>query len=164
MYFNLPIFTSKEKYYKFYNLSGVPARLLKDQEHYNLHLRPLKEKRSERLKVIVWKENAIQQSDLEVMPIDPKGYHYFLIVVEISRRRVDAEPIKNKTANSILKAFIKICGRSRIQPSIHRLETDSGLEFTNSQIRDFFLNSIGVMIRFGKPRRHKQQSYAERAI
>ncbi|GES79362.1 chromobox protein homolog 5-like [Rhizophagus clarus] len=98
------------------------------------------------------------------MPIDPKGYHYFLVVVEISRRRVDAEPIKNKTANSVLKAFIKIYGRSRIQPPIHRLETDSGSEFTNSQICDFFLNSIGVMMRFGKPGRHKQQSYAERAI
>ncbi|GBC08665.1 hypothetical protein RclHR1_00830016 [Rhizophagus clarus] len=98
------------------------------------------------------------------MPIDPKGYHYFLIVVEISRRRVDAEPIKNKTANSILKAFIKIYGRSCIQPPTHRLETDSGSEFTNSQIRDFFLNSIGVMIRFGEPGCHKQQSYAERAI
>ncbi|GBB83285.1 hypothetical protein RclHR1_10000008 [Rhizophagus clarus] len=68
------------------------------------------------------------------MPIDPKGYHYFLVVVEISRRRVDAEPIKNKTANSVLKAFIKIYGRGRIQPSTHRLETDSGSEFTNSQI------------------------------
>src|SRR5579884_2029059 len=88
--------TPLERYYKFYNLSGVPARLLKDQEHYNIYRRPLKEKRSERPKVIVWKENATQQSDLGEMLIDPKGYHYFLVVVEISRRRVDAEPIKNK--------------------------------------------------------------------
>ncbi|GES99549.1 DDE-type integrase/transposase/recombinase [Rhizophagus clarus] len=156
--------TPLERYYKFYNLSGVPAHHLKDQEHYNIYRRPLKEKRSERPKVIVWKENATQQSDLAEMPIDPKGYHYFLVVVEISRRRVDAEPIKNKTANSVLKAFIKIYGRGRIQPPTHRLETDSGSEFTNSQIRDFFLNSIGVMMRFGEPERHKQQSFAERAI
>ncbi|GBC01027.1 hypothetical protein RclHR1_40360001 [Rhizophagus clarus] len=79
------------------------------------------------------------------MPIDPKGYHYFLVVVEISRRRVDAEPIKNKFTNSIIKAFIKIYGRGHIQPPTHRLETDSGSEFTNSQIRDFFLNSIGEL-------------------
>ncbi|GBB93882.1 hypothetical protein RclHR1_22470003 [Rhizophagus clarus] len=108
--------TPLEKYYKFYNLSGVPARHLKDQEHYNIYQKPLKGKRSERPKVIVWKENATQQSDLGEMSIDPKGYHYFLVVVEISRRRVDAEPIKNKTANSVLKAFIKIYGRGCIQP------------------------------------------------
>ncbi|GBB88377.1 hypothetical protein RclHR1_14940009 [Rhizophagus clarus] len=88
-----------------------------------------------------------QQSDLAEMPIDPKGYHYFLVVVEISRRRVDAEPIKNKMTNSVIKAFVKIYGRGRIQPPTYRLETDSGSEFTNSQIRDFFLNSIGVMMR-----------------
>ncbi|GBB90698.1 hypothetical protein RclHR1_17730005 [Rhizophagus clarus] len=156
--------TPLERYYKFYNLSGVPVRLLKDQEHYNIYQKPLKEKRSERSKVIVWKENAIQQSDLAEMPIDSKRYYYFLIVVEISRRRVDAKPIKNKFTNSIIKAFIKIYGRDHIQPPIHRLETDSGSEFTNSQLHDFFLNSIGIMMRFGEPERHKQQSYAERAI
>ncbi|GBC08966.1 hypothetical protein RclHR1_08510002 [Rhizophagus clarus] len=111
--------TPLEKYYKFYNLLGVPAHLLKDQEHFNLYQKPPKEKRSERPKVIVWKENATQQSDLEEMPIDPKGYHYFLVLVEISRRQVDAEPIKNKTANSILKAFIKIYKYGRIQPPTH---------------------------------------------
>ncbi|GBB92998.1 hypothetical protein RclHR1_20990002 [Rhizophagus clarus] len=156
--------TPLERYYKFYNLSGVLARLLKDQEHYNIYQRPPKEKRSERPKVIVWKENATQQSDLAEMPIDPKGYHYFLVVVEISRRRVDAKPIKNKFTNSVIKAFIKIYGRGRIQPPTHRLEIDSGSEFTNSQIRDFFLNSIGVMMRFGEPGCHKQQSFAERTI
>ncbi|GBB98829.1 hypothetical protein RclHR1_33340001, partial [Rhizophagus clarus] len=121
-------------------------------------------KRFECPKVIVWKENATQQSDLAEMPIDPKGYHYFLVVIEISRRRVDAEPIKNKFTNSVIKTFIKIYGRGHIQPSTHRLETDSDSKFTNSQIRDFFLNSIGVMMRFGEPGHHKQQSYAERAI
>ncbi|GBC08929.1 hypothetical protein RclHR1_00850010 [Rhizophagus clarus] len=94
------------------------------------------------------------------MPIDPKGYYYFLIVVEISRRRVDAEPIKNKSTNNVIKAFIKIYGRGCIQPPTHRLETNTGSEFTNSQIRDFFL----VMIRFGEPGHHRQQSYAEQAI
>ncbi|PKB97851.1 hypothetical protein RhiirA5_432397 [Rhizophagus irregularis] len=46
--------------------------------------------------------------------------------------------------------------RNRIKPPTHRMETDSGSEFTNDQPR--------VMMRFGEPGRHKQQSYAERAI
>ena len=77
--------TPLKRYYKFYNLSGVPAYLLKDEEHYNLYKRPPKEKRAERPKVIIWKENATQQADLCKMPVDPKRYHYFLVVVEVSR-------------------------------------------------------------------------------
>ncbi|CAB4408488.1 unnamed protein product [Rhizophagus irregularis] len=98
------------------------------------------------------------------MPVDPKGFHYFLVVVEVAGKRVDAEPLKDKTANRVLNGFVKIYRRNRIKHPTHRLETDSGSEFTNDQVRDFFLNSLGVMMRFGEPGRHKQQSYAERAI
>ncbi|PKB95903.1 hypothetical protein RhiirA5_435804 [Rhizophagus irregularis] len=75
------------------------------------------------------------------MPVDPKGFHYFLVVVEVARKRVDAKPLKNKTANRVLNGFVKIYRRNRIKPPIYRLETDSESEFTNDQ-----------------------QSYAERAI
>ncbi|GET56813.1 hypothetical protein DFA_00299 [Rhizophagus irregularis DAOM 181602=DAOM 197198] len=83
-----------ENYYKYYNLSGVPARILKGEEHYNLYKKPLKEK-----------------------------------------------ALKDKTANKVLNGFVKIYRRNRIKPPTHRIETDSGSEFTNDQ-----------------------QSYAERAI
>ncbi|CAB5380367.1 unnamed protein product [Rhizophagus irregularis] len=98
------------------------------------------------------------------MPVDPKGFHYFLVVVEVAGKRVDAEPLKDKTANRVLNGFVKIYRRNHIKLPTHRMETDSGSEFTNDQVRDFFLNSLGVMMRFGEPGRHKQQSYAERAI
>ncbi|GET58502.1 DDE-type integrase/transposase/recombinase [Rhizophagus irregularis DAOM 181602=DAOM 197198] len=130
-----------ENYYKYYNLSGIPARILKGEEHYNLYKKPLREKSTERPKVIVWKPNATHQADLAEMPVDPKGFHYFLVVVEVAGKRVDAEPLKDKTANRVLNGFIKIYRRNRIKPPTHRLETDSGSEFTNDQ-----------------------QSYAERAI
>ncbi|GBC49978.2 DDE-type integrase/transposase/recombinase [Rhizophagus irregularis DAOM 181602=DAOM 197198] len=130
-----------ENYYKYYNLSGVPAQILKGEEHYNLYKKPLKEKSTERPKVIVWKLNATHQADLAEMPVDPKKFHYFLVVVEVAGKRVDAEPLKDKTANRVLNGFVKIYRRNRIKPPTHRLETDSGSEFTNDQ-----------------------QSYAERAI
>ncbi|GET55280.1 chromobox protein homolog 1-like isoform X1 [Rhizophagus irregularis DAOM 181602=DAOM 197198] len=130
-----------ENYYKYYNLSGVPARILKGEEHYNLYKKPLKEKSSERPRVVVWKPNATHQADLAEMPVDPKGFHYFLVVVEVAGKRVDAEPLKNRTANRVLNGFVKIYRRNRIKPPTHRIETDSGSEFTNDQ-----------------------QSYAERAI
>ncbi|GET54166.1 chromo domain-containing protein LHP1-like [Rhizophagus irregularis DAOM 181602=DAOM 197198] len=132
-----------ENYYKYYSLSRVPARILKGEEHYNLYKKPLKEKSTERPKVIVWKPNATHQADLAEMPVDPKGFHYFLVVVEVAGKRVDAEPLKDKTANRVLNGFVKIYRRNRIKPPTHRLETDSGSEFTNDQVRDFFLNSLG---------------------
>ncbi|PKK44780.1 hypothetical protein RhiirC2_804031 [Rhizophagus irregularis] len=73
------------------------------------------------------------------MPVDPKGFHYFLVVVEVAR--VDAKPLKNKTANRVLNGFVKIYRRNCIKPPIYQLETDSESKFTNDQ-----------------------QSYAERAI
>src|SRR3954468_1013214 len=105
------------QYYKYYNLSGVSKELLKNEELFNLYRQPPKEKRSERPKVIAWKENSTQQSDLGEMPIDPKGYHYFLMLVEISRRRVDGELLKDKTASSVLNAFKEIFQRGQIKAS-----------------------------------------------
>ena len=156
--------TPLDRYYKYYNLSGVPAELLKNEEIFNLYRRPPKEKRSERPKVIAWKENSTQQSDLGELPIDPKGYHYFLVLVELSRRRVDGEPIKDKTAQSTMNAFTTIFQRGRIKHPTHRLEVDSGKEFNNELVRNLFVQTIGVLIRFGEAGRHQQQSFAERAI
>ncbi|CAB4445260.1 unnamed protein product [Rhizophagus irregularis] len=67
------------------------------------------------------------------MPVDPKGFHYFLVVVEVAGKRVDAEPLKDKTANRVLNGFVKIYRRNRIKHPTHRLETDSRSEFTNDQ-------------------------------
>lgn len=156
--------TPIEQYYKYFSLSRVPPSLLKNEEHANLYLRPPKEKRSERPKVLVWKNNATQQADLGEMPIDPKGYHYFLVLVELAGRRVDGEPLKNKTSEAVFNAFIRIYRRGRIKPPISRLEVDSGKEFDNHLIRNFFINTIGVLIRFGERGRHRQQSFAEKAI
>ncbi|GET67059.1 chromobox protein homolog 3 isoform X1 [Rhizophagus irregularis DAOM 181602=DAOM 197198] len=82
-----------ENYYKYYNLSRVPARILKGEEHYNLYKKPLKEKSSERPRVVVWKPNATHQADLAEMPVDPKGFHYFLVVVEVAE---DFRDVVNK--------------------------------------------------------------------
>ncbi|GET62302.1 chromobox protein homolog 3 [Rhizophagus irregularis DAOM 181602=DAOM 197198] len=82
-----------ENYYKYYNLSRVPARILKGEEHYNLYKKPLKEKSSERPRVVVWKPNATHQADLAEMRVDPKGFHYFLVVVEVAE---DFRDVVNK--------------------------------------------------------------------
>ena len=107
--------TPVEQYYKYFSLSHIPSELLKNEELANLYLKPPKEKRSERPKVLVWKNNAIQQADLGEMPIDPKGYHYFLVLVELASRRVDGEPLENKTSEAVFNGFIRIYRRGRIK-------------------------------------------------
>lgn len=152
-----------DRYYKLFALSDVPSTLLKNEEHANLYLKPQKIKRSERPKVLVWKVNATQQADTCKMPID-KGFEYFLVVVEIACRRIDGEPLKNKEAQTVLNAFKKIYRRHRITPPTYRLEIDNGTEFNNELVRNFFINEIGVLMRFGQPGRHKQQCFVEKAI
>ena len=151
------------QYYKYFTLSGVPKEALKKEEHANLYKKPPKEKRSEQPKVLVWKVNATQQSDLCQMPQD-RRYNYFLVLVELACRRIDGEPIKDKEAQTVLDAFKTIYQRGRIIPPTHRLEVDSGTEFNNELVRNFFTKEIGILIRFGQPGRHRQQCYAERAI
>jgi len=152
-----------DRYYKLFALSDVPHKLLKNEEHANLYLKPQKIKRSERPRVLIWKANATQQADTCKMPID-KGFEYFLVVVELACRRVDGEPLRNKEAQTTLNAFKIIYRRGRITPPTHRLEVDNGTEFNNELVRNFFINQIGVLMRFGQPGRHKQQCFAEKAI
>ncbi|PKY60264.1 hypothetical protein RhiirA4_483781 [Rhizophagus irregularis] len=104
-----------ENYYKYYSLFGVPVRILKGEEHYNLYKKVLKEKSLECPRVVVWKSNATHQADLAEMPVDPKGFYYFLVVVEVAGKRVDVEFLKDKIGNRVLNEFVKIYRRNRIK-------------------------------------------------
>ena len=57
--------TPIDRYYKLFSSSGVSPKLLKNEEHFNLHIRPKKEKHSEQPKAIVWEANAVQDSDYQ---------------------------------------------------------------------------------------------------
>ena len=82
------------------------------------------------------------------MPED-KGFNYFLVLVELACHQVDGEPLRNKEADTVLRAFRRIYKRSRIIPLTHRLEVDNGTEFNNELVHNFFINEIGVLMRFG---------------
>ena len=128
-----------DHYYKLFALSDVLHKLLKNEEHANLYLKPQKIKRFERPRVLIWKANATQQADTCKMPID-KGFEYFLVVVELACRRVDAEPIRSKASTATLNAFKIIYRRGRITSPTHRLEVDNGTEFNNELVHNFFIN------------------------
>ena len=50
---------------------------------------------------------AIHQADLLFLPHD-KGFKYTLTVVDLGSKLVEAEPIKNKKAETVKNAFQKI--------------------------------------------------------
>ena len=154
---------SLSDYYETFALSKVLRKILKNEEHANLYIKLKKEKRCERPKVIVWKANAVHQADLCPMPTaDSKGFIYFLTVVDVATRILDAEPLKTKSSNDVLKAFKRIYRREYLRPPTVRLEVDDGNEF-KFVVRDYFINDLHVLVKLGKPGRHRQQCYAEKA-
>ena len=63
---------------------------------------------------------------------DNDGYKYLLVVIDIFSRHAWIEPIKDKTANEIVKAFNKIISEGRIP---HRLRTDGATDFTSKNFK-----------------------------
>jgi hypothetical protein len=102
--------------------------------------------------------NHTHQADLLFMPND-NGYKYALVVVDIYDRKVDAEPLKKKQSDAVLKAFKKIYQRKIIKIPL-RLEVDAGSEFKGSVKRYFTDREINL--RVAKTGRHRQQAVVER--
>lgn len=100
----------------------------------------------------------IQQADLLFLPND-NGYKYALVVVDIGSKITDAEPLKEKSSNTVLKAFEAIYKRNllKIPKSI---EVDNGTEFQGA-VKTWFENK-NVIFKVKKPYRHRQQAMVER--
>ena len=117
-----------------------------------------KDNKSEMPHTDVRTQDAVHQADLLFLPSD-NGYKYALVVVDLSSRLFDAEPIKNKNSGSVLKAFKKIYSR-KILNVPKRLEVDAGNEFMGD-VKKYFQENKAT-IRIAKVGRHRQQALVER--
>ena len=104
-------------------------------------------------------KNHTHQADLLSLPND-KGFKYLLVVIDISTKLVDAQPLRQKTAQTVLNAMKKIYERGTLKLP-KRIEVDDGGEF-KSIFHEYFEDK-DTYIRRGKPGRHKMQAYVERA-
>jgi hypothetical protein len=107
------------------------------------------------------KENQYHQADVLYLPRTQEGYKYLLVVVDVSTRAVQARPLKELRANTIVKAFKSIYGsrgNTLNKPSIIHL--DSGPEFKNRIVKNYF-DSLNVGIRYSETKRHSQQAIVE---
>lgn len=98
------------------------------------------------------------QADLVTMP-DDNGYRYFLTVVNIWDRKLDAQASSGKTAADTLHALIQIINRKQIsKPSF--LLTDSGTEFKN-EIWMNYCRKYGINLAFASTQRKNQMAVCE---
>ena len=123
-----------------------------------LFKKPKKNKGENITKFRPYPENFIHQADLLFLP-DDNGYKYCLVVVDDGTRTTDAEPLKNKTSDDVMKAF-KIIYKRKILKLPKLIELDAGSEF-KAQTKNYF-DDLGVKVRYAKVARHKQQALVER--
>jgi hypothetical protein len=101
----------------------------------------------------------IYQADLLFLPHD-NGYKYCLTVVDTNNHAVDAEPLKSKKPQEIVKAFEKIFKRKYLSLPKYSMETDPGGEFKNDTVANY-LNQNKIFLRVGTSGRSNQQSVVE---
>lgn len=123
----------------------------------NLYKRP-KEDKKKLAHINVPKKGYVYQADLLFLPED-SGYKYALVVVDLATHNMDAEPIKDKSADTVLNAFKEIFKRKHLKLPKFSIEVDDGKEF-KGPVKKYF-NDNDVIIRAGRPNRHRQQGVVE---
>ena len=110
-----------EDYYKTSGLKKTPkgtkrGDVLKDEELFQLYKTPKKDKGNSAPHIDKQdiEPKAILQADLIYLP-DDKGFRFALVCVDINTGYTDAEPIKERDAETTLKAFKKITSREPLK-------------------------------------------------
>jgi hypothetical protein len=104
-------------------------------------------------------KDRCHQVDLMDLPND-KNFNHLLVVIDINTRKLDAIPLRGKTAQTVLNGIKKIYERD-ILDYPDQIEADNGSEFKG--VFQTYFNSIGVLIKRNKPGRSRQQALVERA-
>jgi len=152
-----------EEYYKTGGLVKGKTKdkehLLKNEEVHQLLKKPQKDKGKEVPHMENIEPMAVCQCDLLYLP-DDKGFKYALVMVDVGSGLTDAEPVKERDAESVLKAYKKITAREPLKDAPkYILQCDSGVEFKGAFAT--YVKSKGITIRVGEVGRSRQQAIAE---
>ena len=132
---------------------------LQNQKSYGLNKRV--NRNFKRGKVIV--EGIDDQFDADLASMadyenSNDGYKYLLVVIDIFSRYAWVEPMKNKNAETIVKAFEKILSDGR---SPRKLRTDAATDFTSKKFQNLMKEKN---IHHFTTHNEKQANYVERLI
>ena len=97
--------------------------------------------------------------DILFLPRD-NGYRYALVITDVGNKEFDAEPLKSKSADEVLKAIKKIYRRRFLRPPKYQIDTDDGAEF-KGPVHRYFVDTLKVTHRTALPNRHSQQGPVE---
>ena len=134
-------------------------RWLQNQQSYSLNKHV--DRKFKRGKVMVKGIDDQFEADLASMTDyakDNNGYKYLLTVIDVFSRYAWVEPLKDKTADSIVKAFKKILSEGR-KP--RRLRTDGATDFTSRKFQALLKDE---KINHFTTHNEKQANYVERFI
>ena len=106
-------------------------QILKKLPFYVISQKPIR--RFPRRKYSIAGFGCLMQSDLAFM-FEKNGYKYFLVLIDVFSRHLYVEILKDKSANTVKKAFEKIF--STLTSPITKIETDEGGEFVG--LKSFF--------------------------
>lgn len=95
------------------------------------------------------------QADLLEMPTTKEGYNRLLVVTDMWTRAFDIEPLSNKSADVVRKAYQSMLRRPYLQPPAY-IKTDGGSEFAKLG------GDKRTMHLTGLPYRHNNQAAVER--
>ena len=87
------------------------------------------------------------------------GYRYALVCVDLHSKICDAEPLRDKTSESIINGYKNIYAR-KILKIPKMMYVDAGTEF-KGEVADFLMK-LGMKIRPAEVQRHRQQAIVER--
>lgn len=99
------------------------------------------------------------EADLLTLPTTKQDYNALLVVVDLGTDAFDIEPIKNKKADTILKAFKAMYARPYIKEPYASVRTDGGGEFEGEF--DKYLYTKSIFHGVSEPDRHKQMANVE---
>lgn len=147
---------------KFYSFKKISVLIVKMSDLLrNIYKRPKRDKGDEMPKFQEFKPNVVHQMDILYLPTDPNtGDKYLLVVIDVADRKVDAEPLKKRDADSVAKALAKIYRRGILKTPL-RVQVDSGSEFKGKMLK--FFKDKGIVVRVALVGRHRQQAVVERA-
>ena len=99
-------------------------------------------------------------TDLIMLPLTKEKYNYLLVVVDLATNEFDIEPLKTKSPDEVLKAFMTITNRKYLNKPEFSITTDAGKEFLGIFQKYLYQNSI--LKRTAMVGKHTQNANVER--
>jgi hypothetical protein len=107
-------------------------------------------------------KNAVMMIDILMLPTAQFGFKYLLVATDIITRAFDIQPMKNKDADTVLKAFKTMTSRKYIKVPEYYLISDKGSEFKGEF--DKYLYDHNIFHKETEKGRHSQLANVDSLI